>query len=208
MHFVSVNRCLCEGNTVTLSYFGQQCEFQVKCLKTMVNQRCHVEVVPVNQPDLSLSDSMASLNLSDVSFNESKNESSQSDSTCSSLNQSVSTPKTPDSKTSAVEVTSPRVFQTPVIQRHRKSRKCENFCKVVSSTKVTVVDASVKEDVDVARDAGVMLDDIGGLSEQVKQISEMVQIPLTNPELFSHKRGIILFYICFVITESGCKMKA
>ncbi|XP_071087410.1 ATPase family gene 2 protein homolog A-like [Haliotis cracherodii] len=192
-----LNRFLCEGNTVTFSYFGQLCEFQVKSLKTVVHQPCHVEVTPVSQPDLSLSDSLASLNLSDISFTESKDESSQSDSTCSSMNESASTPKTPDSKTSAGEIISPRLFQTPVIDRKRKSRKYEKFCKVVSSTKVTIVDASVREDVDVARDAGVILDDIGGLSEQVKQIREMLQIPLTNPELFKSyglvpPRGVLI----------------
>ncbi|XP_067663980.1 ATPase family gene 2 protein homolog A-like [Haliotis asinina] len=192
-----LNRYLCAGNRVTLSYFGQQCEFQVKCLKTMVKQRCHVEVIPVNQPDLSLSDSMASLNLSDISFNESKDESSQSDTTSSSLNQSLSTPKTPDSKTSSVEVTSPQAFQTPIIHRHRKSKKCEKFFKVVSCTKVTLLDASAKENVDDTHDAGAVLDDIGGLSEQVKQITEMVQIPLTKPELFESyglvpPRGVLI----------------
>ena len=35
-----------------------------------------------------------------------------------------------------------------------------------------------------SEDAGVSFSDIGGLNEQIRELREVVELPLTNPELF------------------------
>ncbi|KAI8887498.1 AAA-domain-containing protein [Backusella circina FSU 941] len=71
----------------------------------------------------------------------------------------------------------------------------ENLLKVTQNTKVQLIK---DQDIKVEKVNQPGYDHIGGLSEQVRIVREMVEIPLKNPELFTRyglkpPRGVLLF---------------
>jgi AAA family ATPase len=73
----------------------------------------------------------------------------------------------------------------------------ENILKVTQNTKVQLIQDQTKV-IKVEKVDQPGYDDIGGLSEQVRIVREMVEIPLKNPELFTRyglkpPRGVLLF---------------
>ncbi|MEM0481402.1 MAG: CDC48 family AAA ATPase [Nitrososphaerota archaeon] len=70
-----------------------------------------------------------------------------------------------------------------------------NIVKITENTLIEVSSTPVKRGEEIA---GVTYEDIGGLSEELQRIREIVELPLKHPELFRHlgiepPKGIILY---------------
>lgn len=60
-----------------------------------------------------------------------------------------------------------------------------------------------------AEDPGkISYNDVGGLNEQIRQMREVIELPLTNPELFKRVREFCIGRICICRTTRGKKRNA
>ncbi|KAJ8297623.1 hypothetical protein KUTeg_024154 [Tegillarca granosa] len=202
-----INRCLKEGNSLNIAYFGQKFEFIIQEIKKCVSETTSItfnidsdlqdnKVTDLSQ-NLSQLDISAESN-SSYSFDAGQNltstpnrnteinkEGDQSKSTDKSL--SFSTPSNKGSNLD-VSLTTPQknLFRTPASKPVTCERKTQNkfqFYRVVSKTTFTIL-KTMETESDKHNESLITFDCIGGLSKQINSIKEMIQLPLHCPNVF------------------------
>lgn len=182
-----------EGNHISVSYYGQQCDFTVGSCEHLneLFSRVKIEQENLDHITADISDlDISGISNQDVSLLHNSSSNSEpctpgKDSNSKrNLDQLASPPlvtSTPDNR--SVE----KMFRTPdqVTRKSTPSASCRNeFCKVTATTKIIISQPITEEVTSSHGKAKVMFDSIGGLSKQIELIKEMVQLPLASPQMF------------------------
>ncbi|XP_041358631.1 ATPase family protein 2 homolog isoform X2 [Gigantopelta aegis] len=195
----TVNTYITRGGIFKISYFGQECIFTVVSLgeKKPATAGIKLGTDSTNQQDLS--DSLASLDISSTSEpdDQSDRDVSNLDQSSTSLDNNCNNPaessRTPDGKRQ--EMTN---YKTPDVHKIKSTRSQQRkFYKVCDSTTFCVLslDSSKKFEEKIVQNRLKML---GGLTLQIKMIRDMIELPLTKPDLFrsyglSLPHGILIY---------------
>lgn len=158
-----------------ISYYGHRYQFEVTDYKVKESQ-------DLNQSNIQqLSHDLSRINMSDLSV----------DSPIKSCDKSVSfdDKRLNDSSISSPISSTPKskqrnldVFKTPEPPSKSHMRIDLYFFAISSQTTIVIEDDKLMED-KVVLDK-IMFDQIGGLKSQMKTLQEMIQLPLSQPELF------------------------
>ncbi|ESO99957.1 hypothetical protein LOTGIDRAFT_230884 [Lottia gigantea] len=177
------------GSKIEIHYFGQICSFTVDKVTACLQKKQLTELVKNTSSQTDLSDSLASLDLSDISL-DSESVMNQSASSLQSDADSCDSPmKTPKKKIDWSQ------FHTPVPRLHKPSKS--EFLKISKGTKIIICNPNNQRKQN-GQQKKLRLSDIGGLDKQIGSIKEMLELPLKQPDLLksyglSAPHGVLLF---------------
>ncbi|XP_055958747.1 ribosome biogenesis protein SPATA5 isoform X1 [Patella vulgata] len=186
-----------EGNKIEVHYFGQLCQFTVEKISSETSNTKMVEIKKRDTCTGDLSESMASLEISDVSLDSE-----------SLLNQSTSSIQSDFDRDNSPAASTPNrkqrpdssQFHTPSARKsHTVKTHKTTFYKICQQTKIVIKSSQKDEDKrKTIEKRKLCFKDIGGLDKQMCLIKEMLELPLKNPDLFnayglSLPHGILIY---------------